>query len=136
MARQVYHVTGAAERDAKKKHLAKILSVSDRTIRPWLSRIDKDARAERNQKIFDLWMQCYTQQEIADVIGCVKAEVSGVCSKTATLPNLNKSDKSAAEHVTHFTRFASTALQAYSVSEAGNLLGGHDRHRYGGLLCP
>ena len=48
-------------------------------------------------------MQDYTQQEIADVVGCVKAEVSGVCSKMATFPNLNKSDKSTAEHATDFT---------------------------------
>lgn len=40
MARKIYHATPEKERDAKKKQLAKILSVSERTVRDWLSRID------------------------------------------------------------------------------------------------
>jgi len=49
-------VTPEKERDAKKTRLAKILSVSERTIRNWLSRIDKDAKESRDKRIFDLWL--------------------------------------------------------------------------------
>jgi len=60
MARKIYHITPERERDKKKVHLAKILSVSERTIRDWLSRIDKDTKEARNKRIFDLWLACYT----------------------------------------------------------------------------
>ena len=66
MARRIYHVTPESERNEKKKHLASILSVDERTIRDWLSRIDKDAKEARNKRIFDLWLACWTQEEIAE----------------------------------------------------------------------
>jgi len=34
-----------------------------------LSRIDKDAKDARNRRIFNLWMACYTQQEVAEAVG-------------------------------------------------------------------
>jgi hypothetical protein len=30
----------------------------------------------RNKKIFDLWLACYTQEEIAQAVSCDKASVS------------------------------------------------------------
>jgi hypothetical protein len=42
---------------------------SDRTVRDWLSRIDKDSKEARNRRIFDMWMACYTQEEISAEIG-------------------------------------------------------------------
>lgn len=102
MARRIYHVTPEKERDAKKKQLAKILSVSERTIRDWLSRIDKDSREARNQRIFDLWLACNSTDEIAETCNVDKAQVSRICCEAADLPKLNKSDQSAAEHVTAF----------------------------------
>lgn len=103
MARRIYHVTPEKDRDEKKKHLAKILSVSDRTVREWLSRIDKDAKADRDKRIFDLWMQCWTNLEIAEAVGGISEE--GVRLKTqemADLPKLGKSNQAAAEHATDF----------------------------------
>ena len=47
-------------------------------------------------------MACYSTDEIADLTGTSKADVSGVCSKTADLPNLNKLDQASAEHATDF----------------------------------
>jgi len=89
-ARKIYNATPSKERDEKKKHLSKILSVSERTVRGWLSRIDKDETEKRNKKIFELWMQCYTQQEIAERVGCHKDTVSEICRKMATLPESDK----------------------------------------------
>jgi len=102
MVRRIYHSTPERERDAKKEHLAKILSVSPRTVRGWLSRIDKDAKEARNRRIFELWMQCWTQEEIAEAVGLTKVAVHEVCSETASLPKLNKPDQAAATHATDF----------------------------------
>ena len=96
MARRIYHVTAEKERDAKKKHLAKILSVSERTVRDWLSRIDKDTKEARNRRIFDLWLAGWTEREIADAVGASAGDVHKVCSEMADLPNLSKPDQSAA----------------------------------------
>ena len=46
-----------------------MLSISERTVRNWLKRIDKDAKEARNKRIFDMWLACHTQQEIADAEG-------------------------------------------------------------------
>ena len=74
--------------------------LSERTIRDWLSRVDKDAKEARNKRIFDLWLACYTQQEIANAVGINKDTVSEVCRNMADLP---KSDKANSEHATDFT---------------------------------
>jgi hypothetical protein len=100
MARQIYHATPERERDAKKAELARILSVGERTVRGWLSRIDKDAKEQRDRRIFEMWMASYTQEEIAEAVGEKKQRVSEViCPDLANLP---KADKSAAEHATDF----------------------------------
>jgi len=101
MARRIYHATAERDRDEKKKQLAKILSVSDRAIREWLSRVDKDSKDARNKRIFELWLACYTQDEIAEAVGCSQSEVA------KSIPNgdiaeWNKSDAPAASHLTDF----------------------------------
>jgi len=99
MARKIYHATGERERDAKKRQLAKILSVSERTIREWLSRIDKDTKEARDRRIFDLWMACYTQEEIAAGVGCDRHDVDNLLRKSADLPDYAKPS---ASHATDF----------------------------------
>ena len=102
MARKIYAATPDRDRDAKKKHLAQILSVSERTIRDWLSRMDKDAKEARNRRIFDLWLACWTVDEIAEEVGLTKQAISLVCQETADLPKLDKPQQAAAEHATDF----------------------------------
>lgn len=67
-------------------------------VRAWRI-FDKDAKEARNKRIFDLWMSCHTQEEIAEREDCTKETVSQICQKMAELP---KSDKPAAEHLTDF----------------------------------
>lgn len=98
MARRIYHATPDRERDEKKKQLAAILSVSDRTVRDWLSRIDKDSKEARDRKIFDLWLACWTQEEIANECGCSQPEVANIIKNG----DLAKSDKPASEHASNF----------------------------------
>lgn len=53
----------------------------------------------RNKRIFDLWLACHTQEEIAETVGCAKTQVNEVCSELANLPEGNKP---AASHLTDF----------------------------------
>jgi DNA-binding XRE family transcriptional regulator len=78
---------------------ARILSVSERTLRDWLGRIDKDAKEARNRRIFEMWMACSTQEEIAEACDITKETVSQICQNLADLP---KSDKAAADHAIDF----------------------------------
>ena len=52
MARRIYNGTPERDREGKKAELASALSVSERTVRNWLSRIDKDAKEARDKRIF------------------------------------------------------------------------------------
>ena len=99
MARRIYAATPERERDAKKTTLARILSVSDRTIRAWLGRMDKDAKEARNKRIFEMWMACATLEDIAAATDVTKETASQVCQNLAELP---KSDKASSEHATDF----------------------------------
>jgi len=76
--------------------------VSERTVADWLSRIDKDAKEARNNRIFDLWMACHTQEEIAERENVAKGPVSEICSEFADLQKTNKSSKATSEHATDF----------------------------------
>lgn len=99
MARFIYNATPVKEREKEKKELAKILSVSERTVRDWLSRIDKDSKEARSQKIFELWLACHTQEEIAEIVGLSQPRTNEVLSGMAELP---KPAKPAADHLTDF----------------------------------
>jgi ParB-like chromosome segregation protein Spo0J len=100
MARKIYHITNERDRDNKKTHLAKILSVSERTVRGWLSRIDKDAKEERNRKIFSMWLACHTQQEIAEEVNLNPTDKAlRISGNPEDLPNYQKP---AASHLTDF----------------------------------
>lgn len=68
-ARKIYRETTIEERGAKKKRLATLLSVTEKTVNNWLSRIDKDQKEERDTAIINLWLACHTQEEIAQAVG-------------------------------------------------------------------
>lgn len=102
MARRIYNATAERDRDEKKKHLAKILAVSERTVRDWLSRIDKDTKAARDRKIFDLWLACSTQEEIADSVNTPQKTVDDVLKTSSEIGNLAESAKSLASHASDF----------------------------------
>jgi len=102
MARRIYHVAPERERDEKKKHLVKILSVSERTIRNWLSRIDKDAKEARNKRIFEMWLACYTQEEIAEAVGIERSTVTKMAEEFVKIGNLAENHKAAANHLVDF----------------------------------
>jgi hypothetical protein len=102
MARRIYNSTPDKERDDKKKHLARILSVPERTLRDWLSRIDKDAKATRDKRIFDLWLACWTQEQIAEREGVSQPLLADMTKNFISGGSLADSDKAAASHATDF----------------------------------
>lgn len=100
MATRIYNATPDREKDATKARLARVLSVSDRTVRDWLSRTDKDAKERRDQRIFDLWLACWTQEEIAADVGCDPTDKAlRVSGNSEDLP---KNQKAASDHATDF----------------------------------
>lgn len=102
MATRVYNATPDREKDEAKPRLARILSVSERTIREWLSRTDKDRKERRDRRIFDLWLACWTNEAIGSEVGCDEKTVREVIGESAELPKLRKVDQSSAEHATDF----------------------------------
>jgi len=65
--------------------------------------IDKDAKEARNQRIFDMWMACHTQEEIAETVGVPRRTVGDNFGEFGNVANLAKTQQSAAEHATDFT---------------------------------
>ena len=102
MATRIYNATPDREKDDTKARLARVLSVSERTIRDWLSRTDKDRKERRDKRIFDLWLACWTNEAIGAELGCDEKTVRDVIGETAELPKLRKSEIAAAEHSTDF----------------------------------
>lgn len=102
MARRIYSGTPEREREGKKADLASMLSVSESTIRRWLSRIDKDAKDARDKRIFAAWLACRTQQEIADAEGMPQRTIADQVEGFSDLAHLTASAKAAADHAADF----------------------------------
>lgn len=102
MARKIYHATAERDRDGKKEQLAKLLSVSESTVRNWLSRIDKDSKEARDRRIFEAWLACETMAEIAERENVDVKTVSNVCGEIPDLEKFHKSEKHTALHDADF----------------------------------
>lgn len=95
-----YCVLGRPPESTSQGEIAETLSVGKTKISEWLSRTVKDNKEKRDRKIFDLWLACWTQEEIAEAVGVEKQRVGEViCPDLASLP---KADKAAAEHAVDF----------------------------------
>ena len=64
MAKRLFN--GGAGLD--KQRIAKILSILPDTVTRYLKDIEEALKKERRRRIFDLWMQCQTQEEIAQEV--------------------------------------------------------------------
>ena len=67
-----------------------------------MSRIDKDSKEARDKRIFDLWMQCYTQEQIAEKESTPQQTIADICKGFTEIGNFDKSGKAHAEHATDF----------------------------------
>jgi hypothetical protein len=57
--------------------IAELLSVSERSVREWTKEARADEKREQQERAFDLWLDCRTQQEIADELAIPQQTVSG-----------------------------------------------------------
>lgn len=81
--------------------IALTLSVGKAKVSDWLSRTVKEQKAKRDEKIFEMWLACYTQDEIAEAAGCSRPNVE-VLIKEFQETKLSKADQSSAAHATDF----------------------------------
>lgn len=81
-----------------KEEIATTLSVTLRTVSSYLSDIDKQLREERKQHIFDMWLSCHTQEEIAEAVGISIGTVNGETETIFRFGSASKSEKSLAQH--------------------------------------
>ncbi len=81
----------------EKDKIARLLSVSVRTITNYLERIDHDLREERKQKILALWLDCYTQDEIAAAVGISRTAIEEQLPLLTGMEDLPKASKVSAE---------------------------------------
>mgnify|MGYP007071613122 CR=1 FL=1 len=69
------------------KEIIQTLSISERTFRDFTKDKRKQLEEEQNERIFDMWMKCHTEQSIADEIGVTQKTVN---NKTADFRNSGK----------------------------------------------
>jgi replicative superfamily II helicase len=76
-----------------KAYLAKILSVSQKTINRYLKETEDRIKADRDAKIFSMYLSGHTQQEIADAVGVPVGTLKDKMSRKEWL-DLDKCPKS------------------------------------------
>jgi DNA-binding XRE family transcriptional regulator len=82
--------------------IAATLSVGKKKVGEWLARTVKENKDKRDAKIFDLWMQCHTQEKIAEAAGITQQAASKITDGFTTSVLENQSCKAAASHATNF----------------------------------
>jgi hypothetical protein len=99
----MYSSTTPKERGAKKKEIARVFSVSERTLTSWFSDIEQAEREERNQRIFDAWLSCHTQEEIAAAEEMPQQTVADKVKDFTDFGKLSKFGKTSSEYADDFT---------------------------------
>ena len=80
LARQLY-----SAREKTKEELRVLLSVNGETLRLWLKDIDKAQREERDQLIADMWLACYTEDEIAAAVELTQPAINKMTEEKSQL---------------------------------------------------
>ncbi len=83
LAGQLWPTLDKATRVAE---LAELLSVSERTVRDWTKDARKAESDAQRAQAWDMWLNCLTQQAIADEIGADQTTISEWLGKMAGLP--------------------------------------------------
>jgi len=63
--------------------ICETLSISQKTYNRWTSAKQEQKEEQIKNTIYDLWMRCHTQQEIADVVGMPRQTVTDIIAKFA-----------------------------------------------------
>lgn len=90
------------------------LSISDRTYRSWTSDKQKQIKEERNQRILDLHLQCWTQERIAEEIGDITHQgISKIIDGFATNGNIAESCKDFKPQLYNIWNFAKITNESF-----------------------
>lgn len=82
--------------------ICEALCVAKKTVTDWLSRTVKENKDRRDAKIFDYWLACYTQEEIATVCRCDQKTVANISDDFRKTVLENQIPKSHADHAIEF----------------------------------
>jgi hypothetical protein len=89
MAGQLWATLAHLTTAERVKEIAELLSVSERSIHSWTKDVRKAEKEAQQAKAWDLWLDCWSQREIADQIGVSVGTVNEWCSEIANSRNLN-----------------------------------------------
>jgi DNA methylase/ParB-like nuclease domain len=81
-------------RDGGVEALAELLAASERIVREWTKNARAAEKRAQQERAWDLWLDCWTQQAIADEIGVSVGTINGWISETADLPKLKEPPES------------------------------------------
>ena len=73
--------------------IAKLLSVTPKTVSEYVKDIKTQVEEEKNQKIFDMWMASYTQDEIAEAVNMPQPTIVSRLKESIVLEKLPKLQK-------------------------------------------
>lgn len=93
-----------------KERIAEVLSVTLRSVTGYLSDIEKQMREERKQKIFDMWMACYSQEEIGEETNLTQPQVKSILDTFIDFGSVSDIYKSR-----DFTQDSDFALPLYNI---------------------
>jgi predicted transcriptional regulator len=82
--------------------IAATLSVGKAKVSQWLARTVKEDKDRRNKKIFDMWLACYTQEDIAKAVACDQSVISDLMKGFMVSVLENQNHKAAASHAIDF----------------------------------
>lgn len=84
--------------------IARTLSVGKRKVSDWLSRTVKEEKDRRNQQIFDMWLACHTQGEIAGAVDQPVGTIGRIIADDDFLHSVfrNQMKKAESEHASEF----------------------------------
>lgn len=98
-----FHISNAEKKDwlltwytglneEEKRDLAEDMGVSLRTVKRWTQRKDKDLRARRKRKAFDMWLSCETLENIGETLQISKETSSQYIQECQKNDTWHKSD--------------------------------------------
>jgi len=61
--------------------ISEVLAVSESTLSNWLRSVIAEKRREREKQIIDLYLQCYTQEEIANKVKLSQGRIAQIINK-------------------------------------------------------
>lgn len=82
--------------------IAAHLSVGKAKVSSWLARTVKDQKEKRDKRIFDLWLACYTQEEMANEVGVPRETVRNQVDGFGQTVLENQKAKTLADHTVDF----------------------------------